>query len=423
MDGWQRLRVWGRRLAFVVAAGAAAAGGGCMKGSGNSANATGSIRAAVSFAPSDGVSAVRIDVARGGTVVATQTIPIPSGTPDGGPAADAFFVLAPGTYAVTATAVNADGVANTACMSATATAVVATGQTTEITLALICGGPGNGGIDVVVTAEHAPAITNLTFDPSKFVTVCEPTTITVTASSPDNLALTYSWSVAANPAANTNGAPQPPPGVASALTASGNMATFDTTTAGDYAITVTVTDTNGLSASLTFPVHVLPGNDCAPVLRGPSVTAVQNLFGLQPATSAPAFTDIGPNDPLFAAVQSVAPFLHRQLLCFGCALINKFLPNEPTTRGENTVPIVALLVSRNLITLLSPADADAALAGFADGASVPLPARPAIATALQAGILQPLPGNLIGVDVLQTSADDEAMLARVATMFNLGGTP
>jgi hypothetical protein len=155
-------------------------------------------------------------------------------------------------------------------MSASTSAMVTTGQTTEVTLDLVCGGPGNGGLDVVVTAEHSPTITGLAFNPNKFVTVCEPVSVTVTASSPDNLPLTYSWTTISTPpgaptAAVTDAPPQLPPGVSSLIVSLGNTATIDTATTGDYLFTVTVSDTNGLSASLTFPVHVLAGNGCAPL--------------------------------------------------------------------------------------------------------------------------------------------------------------
>jgi hypothetical protein len=186
-------------------------------------------------------------------------VPVGGVTPDGGPAGDAFFVLAPGTYTVTATALDASGAPSRTCMSATATVVVAARQTTEVTLALACSSPGNGGLDVIVTAEHGPAITNLVFDPSKFVLACQPLTIAVTASSPDGLPLSYAWTIVSTPPN-----PQPGAGASALLVPSGNTAVVDTATPGDYTFTVSVRDTHPLSASLTFPVHVLANPDCTP---------------------------------------------------------------------------------------------------------------------------------------------------------------
>jgi hypothetical protein len=267
----------------------------------------------------------------------------------------------------------------------------------------------------------------LTFNPSKFVTVCEPTTITVMASSPDGLSLTYSWALTSTPAtdaaANAGGHPVPAPGVANVLTPNGNQATFDTATPGDYSVTVTVTDSNGHSASLTFPVHVLQGTGCAPVPRSATATTVQTLFSLAPSSSAPAFTDVAAGDPLFAAVQAVSPFLNRQMLCFGCALGSNFLPNAPSTRGEEAVLLTTILVSNGSLTLLSPSDAQAVLATYSDGASVPLPAQQMVATALKGGVLEPLPGNQIGLGVVETSADSAAMISHVSAAFGLGGAP
>jgi hypothetical protein len=249
----QRTRLFG-----VLVAGAAALVG-CGNGAATGPRELGTIRAAVSFAPSDGVSAVRIDVSRSGGVVATRTIPVGGPPPDGGPAGDAFFVLAPGTYTVTATALDANGNESRTCMSASVSAQVTSGQTTEITLALLCSGPGNGGLDVVITAEHAPAITNLVFDPSKFVLACQPVTVAVTASSPEGLPVTYAWSVASAPAGT-----ELPSGVAALIVPSGSTAVIDTATPGDYSFSVLVTDSKSRSASLTFPVHVLANADCVP---------------------------------------------------------------------------------------------------------------------------------------------------------------
>ena len=85
--------------------------------------------------------------------------------------------------------------------------------------------------------------------------------------------------------------------------------------------------------------------------------------------------------------------------------------------------LTSVLVSRGLLTLLSPADADTALAMYADGGTVAPPARPIVATALKGGVLTALPGNLIALGSFETSADSAATLARVAAAFGLGGAP
>jgi hypothetical protein len=97
------------------------------------------------------------------------------------------------------------------------------------------------------------------------------------------------------------------------------------------------------------------------------------------------------------------------------------LPDVPSTRGEDAVLLASVLVARGLLTLLSPADADAVLAMYADGGAVALPARPIVATAIKGGVLTALPGNLIALASVETSADSAATLSRVAAAFGLGG--
>jgi hypothetical protein len=408
----------GASLAFIA----------CSRPPGSTPQGTGALHTSLSFSPADGVSSVLIDIKGPGGVVTSRSVPIPDGTPDGGPAGDAFFVLPSGLYLVSATATDAKGTPVRDCMSSSASAQVVTGKTAEITLAVFCGQPGNGGLDVVITSQHAPVISNLSFSPNKFVSVCQPVAVTVSASSPDGLTLSYGWSLTSSPLGGDGPKPEGdglrlPPGVTSLIAPSGHSATIATATLGDYQFTVTVTDINGHSASLTFPVHVLDGEGCAPVNRSAQVTAVRDLFDLKPMTSVPAFSDISAKDPLFASVQAVAPYLHRQMLCFGCALGTKFLPNMPSTRGGTAVLLTSILAARSALTLLAPSEADGVLAAYPDGASIPPPARSVLATALESGAIVPLPGGQIGAEVIETSADLSAVLAHVSHTFMLGGAP
>jgi kumamolisin len=241
---------------------------GCSRGGGtggSGGDTFGSIAARLSFDASDGIAAVRVDVQQGGQVVASQVV-LPgsggTGVVDGGGQVfgDAFFVLQPGTYMVTAAPLDASGKPSERCASASASATVNTGATTEIVLGIFCNDQGSGGLDVVVTTEHPPAITGLRFDPGKFTAVCQPVAIVVDAVDPDGLPLSYAWSVIVEPP----GADSPlPPGVAQLLTPQGNTATFETAVAGEYTLGVAVSDPNGHAASLTFPVHVSDGPGCA----------------------------------------------------------------------------------------------------------------------------------------------------------------
>ena len=100
--------------------------------------------------------------------------------------ADAFFWLPQGCYDVEVQPLTADGEPSVDCSPARRPRVpVADGQTTEIMLISQCANDPFGGLDVLVAVNHAPQITNVYYDPSKFT--CEDsTTICVTVSDPDH---------------------------------------------------------------------------------------------------------------------------------------------------------------------------------------------------------------------------------------------
>lgn len=155
--------------------------------------------------------------------------------------ADGFFVLEPGDYRICATPLVGDA-SSPVCGSAEAQATVAPNETTELVLVSQCEAVDNGGLDVVVTLNDAPVVTDLTFTPSKFITVCESLTASATASDPNADELTYDWSIVSGP----DGA---------SLSGSGASATF-AGAAGSYSLQLTVSDGYGGSGRLTFPVHV-----------------------------------------------------------------------------------------------------------------------------------------------------------------------
>jgi hypothetical protein len=125
----------------------------------------------------------------------------------------------------------------------------------------------------------------------------------------------------------------------------------------------------------------------SPMTRGDFVIALQKMFQLPPPARPVVVTDVSPDDPLYSAVQAAQPYLGRQLLCPGCALISNFLRNLPITAGEQTIALVRVLVARNRVQLLSPAETAAALADVKDSASAPRLAAPYFATALKSGLL------------------------------------
>ncbi|MBI3805088.1 MAG: hypothetical protein HY282_15165 [Nitrospirae bacterium] len=232
----------------------ACSGSGGVGQGGSAASGQGTMKALFALDTDTGVASIRLDVSQGTNIIATQTIHPTEITPPGSlhtqPGGDAFFVLDPGAYTITATPLDDAGNPTKACAVASASATGSAGKTTEITLALLCSA-ASGGLDVIVTTEQPPVITKLTFDPSKLIRTCEFLTVTVTAEDADGGPLTESWSVASSPA-----------GADFTLTPHGVSADFSARTAGDYTLTVTVTDSDGNTASLTFPVHVSAGGPC-----------------------------------------------------------------------------------------------------------------------------------------------------------------
>jgi hypothetical protein len=203
------------------------------------------------------VASIQIDVSQAGAVVKSDTIAIAPANDGGthvGPTGDAFFVLQPGTYTVTAQAIDVNGGPSPLCQPATTSAMVAASVTTEVLLKLICR-DDTGGLDTSVVVVSVPTITGLTFDPSKFTATCEPVKITVSATDPAGSGLTYAWTIVSGPTS--------PLDPSTTLASAGKFATFYTSAAGDYTLRVDVTDVNGTS-SLSFPIHVIQGSACRP---------------------------------------------------------------------------------------------------------------------------------------------------------------
>lgn len=114
--------------------------------------------------------------------------------------ADSFFWLPEGCYDVLAQPLQESGEPSADCSPAQQNNVlVEDGQTTEIMLISQCQGDGAGGLDVITAINHAPEISNVQYEPSKFT--CEDvTTICVTASDVDNDPVRVDWAVLAGDA-------------------------------------------------------------------------------------------------------------------------------------------------------------------------------------------------------------------------------
>lgn len=157
--------------------------------------------------------------------------------------ADGLMTLPPGEYKVCVQPLKADGSPSDECAVAEGTGTVFEELTTEIVLVSQCDGISNGALDVVVSFNDPPLITEIKIEASKFITTCETATISIAAEDPNKDELSYSWEQVSGP-------------MTGSLMGTGPGATFTPNDAGDYEFKVTVTDSTGANTSLIFPIHV-----------------------------------------------------------------------------------------------------------------------------------------------------------------------
>ncbi len=196
---------------------------------------------------------------------------LPTGAGPDHPFADSLFVLPSGNYYVCVIPViNNTGdptdKANQSqyCLEAGPQEVtVSTGSTYETVITVQCS-QNQGGLDVVTMLNDSPIIQVPVIVPGKFITACETATITVTASDSNGDPLTFAFTYQLT---STLPAPGTPLNSTSTLTSKSGVVpsvytattTFPISTVGDYTVIVTVTDGQGGSTSLSFPIHV---TDC-----------------------------------------------------------------------------------------------------------------------------------------------------------------
>jgi serine protease len=249
-----------RRLITLMIAAAGAAGtqacegpGEGSPGAGPGGPQTGALQAALSL-DGERVAAIRLDVWQGGEIVATRDVtpqdqPIP-GTDDVLPGGDVFLNLPAGDYRAVATALDDAMQPAAHCQVASADTRVTAGATTEIILLVPCQAESNGALDVVLGVTEGPSMRGIELDPGKFIQPCERVFIEARAASGANdqedAPLSYLWEILEAPAGADYELRQ----------ATSRTVSFATVTEGDYLVRVTVSDSEGLSATMTLPLHV-----------------------------------------------------------------------------------------------------------------------------------------------------------------------
>lgn len=110
---------------------------------------------------------------------------------------DIFMLLGAGCYDLVASPLDADGLPSQDCYDAVSDGPVEVidGQTTEVVLISTCEGQSTGGLDSIVVFNVEPTISDLTYDPSKFTTVCEPVVVCAEATDPNSDPMEFVWSV------------------------------------------------------------------------------------------------------------------------------------------------------------------------------------------------------------------------------------
>lgn len=160
-------------------------------------------------------------------------------------------------------------------------------------------------------------------------------------------------------------------------------------------------------------------NPDAPMTNGDFAASVQKMFNLPVPAQKVNFTDVPASSPIFNAVESITPFLGRQIVCFGCQLGSNFGPNAPASRLVTAVTIVNVLIAQKKVELMAPDAAEASLANVADEAQLQGPSRVYVATALQQGVLSLTADRAIAGLSPMTRANIAVQLDGVQKKFNV----
>lgn len=176
---------------------------------------------------------------------------------------------------------------------------------------------------------------------------------------------------------------------------------------------------NMVSQGIMKPVGTAQFAPDAAETLGDFAVSVQRLFNLGQPAQATEFADVPPGSSLYTAIQSVAPYMGRLLLCSGCALTKSLLLTQPISRAQVTMIMAQVLVAQGKIALPTAAQTAAALANVADANLIPPPARPYFAAGVQGGIVALQPGNRIALGIAHTRAEVAVMLDGAQKRFSI----
>lgn len=160
---------------------------------------------------------------------------------------------------------------------------------------------------------------------------------------------------------------------------------------------------------------------CAPtkVTRADFAKVIQQQFALPQPSPEVNFGDVKPGDPIYPAVEAMAPHLHRQLLCPGCHLSTYFFPTAEISRAEVAVIFVSILLGERRVQLPSLTEANLFLNDVADANNLPKTARQYIVAAIRNNLLNLRAGRRIDGYEPYSRSEMNGSLATIQQRFSI----
>jgi S-layer homology domain len=174
---------------------------------------------------------------------------------------------------------------------------------------------------------------------------------------------------------------------------------------------------NMVAEGIMKPVAVGIFNPDGVVTRGEFATMMQSLYKLGKPSGTVSFSDIKSTDPLFSAIQAMAPFMNRQVMCVGCALTTNFSPNAAISREEASIILVRIMGARNQLQPLTSQELSSFLQNTRDAKNWKPAAAPYFALAIKSGVMPLLGDNTFQPALKLTRADTAVLLDNINRQF------
>jgi len=123
------------------------------------------------------------------------------------------------------------------------------------------------------------------------------------------------------------------------------------------------------------------------ITREDFAVALTKMFGLSPLEKRISFPDVPTNSAVYPFVEAAAPYMNRQILCFGCALGRNFLPAESVSDAELTISLTSVLLAKKKVEFVSGDTAIEQMAEVVGGNDLPPAAKLYFAIAIRNGIV------------------------------------